>query len=270
VLEDFHYLSRTSQRNITRDLKIIYERSDIRFVLVGVWADRTWLRSLPGGVATPVLSVEVPRWSDEELYSVLVAGGHALGREIAPNLADRLVTLSQENIGLLQDLARLACREDTASTPDASSVLASEQSVDEAAERIKRYTEGRLRSFIGTFSAGRLRVGPHSGFNVFKGMLHAILVASETEIRDGLTRSDLFDRIKELYKYEAASFTPLDLLHGLDQLQAAHRILRATPVLGYDPVHERLHVVDAAVRLSLANGANDSLIQSLPREGEDT
>jgi hypothetical protein len=37
VLEDFHYLGRSVQRQILQDMKAIYEKSSLMIVLVGVW-----------------------------------------------------------------------------------------------------------------------------------------------------------------------------------------------------------------------------------------
>ena len=46
VLDDFHHLGRPVQREIIQDFKTIYEKSKLRLIIVGVWADRDQLRGL--------------------------------------------------------------------------------------------------------------------------------------------------------------------------------------------------------------------------------
>lgn len=50
---------------------------------------------------------------------------------------------------------------------------------------------------------------------------------------------------------------------------AVHRELRVRPVLEYDAVGERLHVVDPLVRLYLISSDRQSLIRYLPDRGKD-
>lgn len=265
VLEDFHYLRRSTQRNLIQDLKTVYEKSDLRVILVGVWADRGWLRSLPSDLGTPLRTIEVPRWNDHELMEVLTVGQEVLGVEIESSIAQSLVERAHESVGLLQDLAHAVCQEaEPASDHDAQ--ISEAQYVECAVDRVLQSRVSWLSWYLQEFSR-ELEQGSRQPL---RGIVHALLVADPEDLSTGLGVDALFQATMQLYPNEGSALSRSNVLYGLDRISGIHRNMRIGPVFGFDASGERLHVVDPLARLFLSVSNQASLVRLLPKEGNDT
>jgi hypothetical protein len=269
VLEDFNFLAATTQRNVLRDLKVVYERSELRFVLLGTWLDSEWVRALSGRLSVPVVAIEVPAWSVEDLERVLVAGADHLGITFDADLVHELVRLSQGNVGLLQELACATVQHGLGEQGNRN--ISNLEVVGSAVAKIVQATDGRSCDYIREMSVNPryLGVKPLGNFNIFKGILHAILKASDHEIRNGIAEVDVLERIMDIYKFEASDLPAAHLRYGLEHLEAIHRALEASPIVGYDSTRQTLRVVDAAVRLCWTAQRRDRYVEYLPNGGRD-
>jgi hypothetical protein len=269
VLEDFHYLGRPVQRQILQDMKAIYEKSDLKIILVGVWADRNQLLGLHVDLGGRVDGIEIPRWTEGELTGVLRKGENILGLHLGSSVIDKLIANAQQSVGVLQELALAACveAERLRPTDHSGQVEITEEVVGRAVSHVLEQSVARLRWYISTFANPRKRRSGKA--QPYKGIVHALLVAPKSAIRDGIHASKLFETMQNLYPFEVAELTYDDLLKGLNKLGSVHRAVQARPILEYDSVGERLHVVDPMVRLLLASIDTESLIRYLPDEGSD-
>jgi hypothetical protein len=287
VLEDFHYLGRSVQRQILQDMKAIYEKSLLKFILVGIWADRDQLLGLQMDIGGRVEAIEVPRWTDDELAEVVKKGEDLLRLSFKPLALQRLIACAQQSVGVLQDLALAACTEAGMLLPTqpGDSIEITEDLVGRAIQRVLDRSTARLRWYVNVFAdpdkrskkittkrglvIAVARKGDDQEKQPYKGILHALLIASPAQISSGIAASDLLESIHNLYPFEAAEMSYDDLIKGLDKLGSLHRAIRARPVLEYDSVGERLHVVDPLVRLLLTSSDAASLTKYLPDEGSD-
>lgn len=270
VLEDFHCLGRSTQRNIVQDLKVISEKSELKVAIAGAWADRGFLRALPGDLAAPLSTIEVPRWSEADLRRVLMAGERALEMELSADVAAELIRASQESVGLLQELARAVCSQALPrGAGGGERRISSLDLVDHAIDNTLQNGIGRLRWYVRAFGVEQDWRSSRT-YGSYKGAVHAALVAPDESVRDGLPLDELLASILSLYKYEAHGYSLGDLRHGLDRVQGVNRKLRASPILGFDPVGERLQILDPLARLFLRRDGQESLVPFLPDEGRDT
>jgi len=266
VLDDFHHLGRPVQREIVQDLKTIYEKSELRLIIVGVWADRDQLRGLHIDLGGRVDSIEVPRWQQNELADVLSKGENLLSVRFSGSARNCLIERAQQSVGLLQDLAREACLEagyDTAGLPKGAEV--NEEHVAQAVRRVLEHSSGRLRWYISTL--GKKRTAG-SG-KLYKNILHALLITSDEVLQEGIPAARLLAEVRRLYPFEASKLTYDKLIVELGKMGAVHRELRVQPILEYDAVGERLHVVDPLARLYMMSTDRQSLISYLPDRGRD-
>jgi hypothetical protein len=86
---------------------------------------------------------------------------------------------------------------------------------------------------------------------------------------DPMATADLLAMVQRLYPFEAADLTYDKLLGVLRRMGAVHRALRIMPVLEYDAVGDRLHVVDPLARLFLTSTNRQALVADLPDRGRD-
>lgn len=103
VIEDFHYLTTESQRELAHDLKAMWDYQ-VYVVIVGVWVRRNYLTYLNPDLAGRITEVSV-YWNDGDLREVLRKGCAALNVGMAPKIASRIISDSFGNVGLLQTLA---------------------------------------------------------------------------------------------------------------------------------------------------------------------
>lgn len=287
VLDDFHYLGRSVQRQILQDMKAIYEKSSLMIVLVGIWGDRDQLLGLHMDLGGRVDAIEVPRWSENELAEVLDKGQSLLNLHFSPSARIKLIASAQQSIGVLQELAFATCLEATQLLPTHYSGQAeiNDELVERAVKQVAEHSIARFRWYVNTFAdpekrakiittkRGRRRAvqrkGDDGSEQPYKGILHALLIAPDDAIRDGIAASDLLATIQNLYPFETAGLSYEELLEGLGNLGALHRAIRARPVLEYDPAGERVYVVDPLARLLLTTIDTESLVVYLPDEGRD-
>jgi hypothetical protein len=287
ILEDFHYLGRSVQRQILQDMKAIYEKSSLKIILVGIWADRDQLLGLQLDIGGRVEAIEIPRWTDDELAEVLKKGEDLLGLSFRPLALKRLIACAQQSVGVLQELALAACQEASRlrRTVPAEHAEITEDLVEAAIRHVLDRNTARLRWYVSAFAdpdknakvfitPRRLAMamagsGSYGAAQPYKGILHTVLIGSPGQISGGIAVSDLLASIHSLYPFEAAKLTYEELTRGLDTLGSLHRTIRARPVLEYDSACERLLVADPLVRLLLTLLGGDSLIKYLPDEGRD-
>lgn len=269
VLEDFHYLGRPVQRQILQDMKAIYEKSHLKIILVGVWADRNQLLGLHVDLGGRVDAVEIPRWSENELAEVLRKGEDILGLHFASSVISKFIANSQQSVGVLQELALAACVEAERRRPTDPSgqVEITEELIEGAVRHVLEQSVARLRWYVSTFANPKKRRSGKA--QPYKGIMHALLIAPKSAVSDGIPASKLLESVQNLYPLEAANLTYDGLLKGLNRLGSVHRAVQARPVLEYDSVGERLHVVDPLVRMLLLSIDSASLIRYLPDEGRD-
>ncbi len=287
VLEDFHYLGRSVQRQILQDMKAIYEKSSLMIVLVGIWGDRDQLLGLHMDLGGRVDAIEVSRWSENELAEVLDKGQSLLNLHFSPSARTKLIASAQQSVGVLQELALAACLDAARLRPTdyIGQAEITDEIVERAVKQVAEHSTARFQWYVNTFADPEKRAktittkrgyrrtvqrrGDDGGQQPYKGILHALLVASDDAIRDGIAASDLLASIQNLYPFETAGLSYEELLEGLSNLGALHRAIRARPVLEYDPVGERVYVVDPMVRLLLTTIDAESLVGYLPDEGSD-
>jgi hypothetical protein len=82
VLENFHYLDQSVQRELAIDLKTFHEMS-IRFVVLGVWRESNRLFIDNPDLQDRVAEIPVEPWSDHDFDRVISAGEAQLKVEVA-------------------------------------------------------------------------------------------------------------------------------------------------------------------------------------------
>lgn len=149
VLEDFHYLSEEVQREVSFDLKIFHEKSDIVFIVVGVWLESNKLVLYNGDLAGRLVPVDADRWEEHDLKQVILEGQPLLNVEFSSEVKDEILRLCQGNIGVLQETCyRLCERADVFERQDELKQIDDPSEVKDIVKSIGAEQAGRYQKFL--------------------------------------------------------------------------------------------------------------------------
>lgn len=82
VLEDFHYLDVDIQKAVAIELKVFHEKSNVSFIVVGVWMEQNRLILYNGDLTNRVIPINADVWTGDELREVISAGEALLNIKI--------------------------------------------------------------------------------------------------------------------------------------------------------------------------------------------
>jgi hypothetical protein len=273
VLDDFHYLTLQTQKDFSFALKIFHEKSDLVFIIVGVWLEENRLIALNGDLAGRITPINVEKWTSEDLYRVIHAGEKLLNIELAEELAESIIQECYDNVYILQEICYRICKiykinrtldetfyignnhrghDDQAITFSGNSL-----NVSKITKEIIDQHTGRYHSFIIQFSDGF----QNSEIETYRWLLFPVLNVEIDELYTGLR----FDRIKEILidKHpDGKNLNSNNLSFALKSLANIQLEKGITPnILDFDQTSLHLNVVDRAFLIWLSFQQKDELLK---------
>ncbi len=248
VVEDFHYLSVDVQKAFASDLKAFYERSEILFIIVGVWLEANRLIVYNGDLAHRLTSIPADKWEDDELAKVVKAGEPLMNAHFSSEVVDAVVARAQKNVGQLQEaLRQMFIGRDLYVTPDEPAVFDSVEDVRAAYEYVAEQLAGRYANSITKFSEG-LR---DQKLHMYKWIMHAVISATPEERRAGLKTNDIVRHVQEHHPLGQAIY-PNNIQAALSNVAKVQSHAEITPIIfDYDLTHKRLTIVDNGLHVYL-------------------
>lgn len=262
VLEDFHYLDPDVQRQFASDLKTFFERSNISFIIVGVWLEANRLVVYNGDLAGRITSIPADTWTAEELAVVVKAGEELLNVTFTDQVVEELVLRSQQNVGLLQEACRQMClARSVYSTADETVVFDSAQEVADAYAYVADQLAARYANVISQFSEG-LR---DQELHMYKWIMHSVISAEPAQRQAGLKTQDIFRHINEVHPTRRGRLAPNNVTAALKNVAKVQHHAKTQPIVfDYDDAHARLRVVDNQLLLYLAATDREQALAHLP------
>lgn len=248
VVEDFHYLSVEVQKAFASDLKAFYERSDILFIIVGVWLEANRLIVYNGDLAHRLTSIPADKWEEPELALVVNAGEPLMNARFSPEVVDEVVARAQKNVGQLQEaLRQMFIGRDIYETPDELAVFDDVAEVGGAYEYVAEQLAGRYANSITKFSEG-LR---DQKLHMYKWIMHAVISATPSERRAGLKANDVVRHVQQNHPLGEAVY-PNNIQAALSNVAKVQSHAEITPIIfDYDLTHKRLTIVDNGLHVYL-------------------
>ena len=240
VIEDFHYLDEEVQQQFAFDLKVFHETSKIVFIVIGVWQESNKLILYNGDLTGRVTNINVDQWNPEELEQVVKNGYPYLNIGFPTEVIQKIVSISEENVGLLQEICyRLCEKHHIWLTQLKHHVIGSVEDVEIIAKSIADDQAARYRNFLVKFSQG-LGI---TELEIYKWLLFAIIHSSTTELRNGLKANQVFAKIKNNHpkKDTLQQNNISQALERLHNVQFKHKL---QPLI-LDFSNDELFVVDA-------------------------
>lgn len=246
VLEDFHYLSRHTQKQFADTLKGYFEGSDICFIVVGVWREQNRLVALNGDLLGRIEEVDVDRWRQSELVQIAETGAELLNTDIDQDFAFNLAYHCHGFVYILQEVCYNVFfeqgGEDERST---ARRIGRELHADREILEVLAQQDGRYLSLISEIARGFQR----TSLEIYKWLTYSILTCNVRQLETGIPASELQDRVIEIHplggQLNVGNIT--QALKSLVRLQNSKGIRPL--VFDYDPTAKVLHIVDRGLLL---------------------
>lgn len=191
VIEDFHYLSRETQKTLAFHLKSLWDLQ-CNVIIIGVWSQKNLLIHMNGDLAGRIDEISVS-WEDDELREVLHRGYEALNIKILRNIEDKVIKSSFGNVGILQSLM-LRMVEDEAKIGKKQTyetLITDDTFFYNAAKAYATQLDGLYQQFARRLSAGIRKRKKSTG--IYALSMEAIVHATDEQLIDGFSRDDIFD-----------------------------------------------------------------------------
>lgn len=263
VLEDYHYLPIEVQREVAIDLKAFHEKSDISFIVVGVWLEQNRLALYNGDLMGRVVPIEADEWTGEELFKVIEAGEQLLNIKFPEKVVSGLIAACQGNVGLLQEACHLLCdRCAVFETQGDLREVGSVEMLDHLMDRIASEQSGRYSNFIADFAQGF----KNSKNEMYKWLIACVITANPIELKAGIRQSDLLSRMKRSHA-NAARLQQSNVAQALKNIARLQQQKRIQPViLDFNEKENRLRVVDVGLILFLSRKQKADLLGLISME----
>jgi len=254
VIEDYHYLDEDVQRSLAIDLKVFHESSPLIFIVVGVWLEANKLILFNGDLAGRIATIDADRWTKDELLLVIRSGERHLNIKFPEDVADAIVTASQGNVGLLQELCYRICEQyDVWLTSSQPRGVGSVYDVEKISRSIADEQAARYTNFLARFAEGY----SETQMDMYRWLAYVVVQSGVDALRRGLRPNIIFQRIKE--HHPAATLQQSNVTQALERvgkLQFKHKI----QPLVFDYSNNELRVVDASFLVFIQTHTPEELL----------
>lgn len=281
VLDDFHLLPGKTKRQVAADLRIVYDRSALQFIVIGAWRHEDKLTMLSGYLPARSHSINVDAWTASELEDVVTRGTVALNLRFTLQLTQRLVELSCGNVGILQQLCQHVCQlAGIDGTDTVERTLADPDLADTALRTLVEANAGRYRLFIERYGE------EEGGKDLERWIMHAVISLGPDALNQGISASAILDHvnihhrgIEEIYNRQTRTYRRLPyrgrigsggIIKRLKRLEEYQRDTDLNPIaLSYDKRRDILRAVDVGLLLFLrTSDPQELLTRLLPSEDD--
>lgn len=250
VLEDFHYLPDDCQRDFAFSLKAFHEKSDISFIIVGVWREENRLITYNGDLTDRVFSVDVDTWRRDKLEEVIEVGESLLNVQFPAQFKDELLDNCFSSVHIVQESCRIYLRScNIFETCSEFMPLEEGPSAKEVIRQVVDAQGGRYIGFLMNFSDGFQQ----TDLEMPKWIIYAILTSSIGQLTGGLRLREISRKIKAAHP-RGDGLNNGNITQALNSASSLQVKKNIRPIIiDYDSANRNLHVVDKGFLIWLAS-----------------
>lgn len=258
VLEDFHYLKPETQKDFAIALKAFHENSKVTFLIVGVWLEENRLIVLNGDLAGRVKSVNADTWKAEELNKLIEDGEYLLNVSFDLETKKKLIAESLQNVYVVQEACYLICIDNNVNqTVEGEKYSLNCSKIEEFIDQVVGQHSGRYNKFISSLIDGF----QPTELEMYKWILYVILDANESDLDNGLRRSDINDVIRQKHP-KGNDLNPGNLTQALTSIASLQVRSGITPIIiDYDSTSKKINVVDKGFIIWLHNQNKSEILK---------
>lgn len=260
VLEDFHYLSEDVQRQVAMDLKAFHEKSNLCFIVVGVWLESNRLVLYNGDLGGRLIPIEADRWEQSDLEAIITTGEQLLNVHFPEDVRWAILLAAQGNVGILQETCYRLCEDQNIThTCEVSVNVGSAEEVTAIVQELAREQSGRYHNFLTQFIEGLVK----SELEMYRWIAYVIINSSSSDLRRGLKAFEVFTRMQLVHPYrERLRFN--NVLQAIKNIGKLQHLKKVQPViLDFDSSANLLRIVDSGFTLFLDSQDKQKLLEAI-------
>lgn len=246
ILDEFHSLNKTTQKDLAIALKAYHENSKIKFIIIGVWLDNNRLVALNGNLAGRITSINVDNWSQENLMEVIDEGANLLNIEFDQDLKERIIEESFDNVYFVQEICYRICDKFRIKATQLLGIdgkrvyISNNFDVKEICKQAINQYSGRYNEFITQFSEGT----SDDKLNLHKWLLYTILTSKISDLQAGLKIKEILYKIKASNKKanKISKQKIRKILYSCVSFQTSKEI--SPVIIDFDKSLDRLTIID--------------------------
>lgn len=191
TIEDFHYLPVDVQRKFASTLKALYDRTDVTFVIVGVWLEENRLIVHSGDLAGRIVSVDADEWELNKLKEVIRKGEEILNIRFDNNFVEELVSNCYDSVFVVQESCLKSCQKEGIDQEQQNTVtVGNDINTESIIDEVVQEQGAKYRAFLRKFADGFRK----TEYELYKWILYSVLTTNPEDLETGLgTRQIMLD-----------------------------------------------------------------------------
>lgn len=190
VIEDFHYLEIEIQKQLSFDLKTLWDYGCFA-VVVGVWGKHNLLTTYNSDLSLRCTEIQIA-WSDDELKEVVSKGCRALNVSLPASVINGIVQNSFGNSGLLQTLALHTLLAAGITEKQSAPVFIPDENLGKiACQEVAAQLDATYLTFAERVASGIRKRKRATG--IYAHAMASIVSASDKDLIDGLSADAIYD-----------------------------------------------------------------------------
>lgn len=256
VLEDFHYLPFETQRDFSVSLKAFHEKTELIFIIVGVWLDENRLIYYNGDLTGRIISINADQWRPEELEEVIEIGSKHLNVSFSNRFIKDLIGKSFQSVYIAQEVCREVClREYVEERQEKNRCIGENIDAGRIICEVANQQVTRYKKVLVTLTT---RIDPSTMF-FYQWLIHSIIASPIERLERGLPVAEIVSKIPEEKRVSNTIKVMKECLRALGDVQTEMDI---RPIIfDYEKNAERVKVVDKGFLIWLNAQNRNSLIK---------
>lgn len=262
ILEEFHRLDYKVQKKVAEALKVHFDETEIKFVIIGVWLDENKIINMNGDLSSRTVTINADEWKEEYLKEVIENGTKKLNIEFDEEIIDKIIEDSIYNISILKEICFEICKEKkvskTVESPKRFLIDSKNLEFDLIIRRVINNHNGRYQSLL-----NKLMCQPNITHSfLFSNLIKMMSDTQSFNFSEGVNSSKIYAFIKNEMILNSLSFRELnDILKLINSVQDELSII--PNVIFFNELTNILYLTDKRFLLWLLYQDEDDLTLQL-------
>lgn len=262
ILENFHYLSEDTQKQLAIDLRI-FEDYNILFIILGIWRERNRLAQYNGDLLDRMIEVPVEPWEKDDLRKIIVVGSPQLNVSF-DGISEQFIETCFDSVGVFQELCKEACNAANVLETADQTIVITEDHLKQAIEKKYRDYSSRHIKCLEAFVEQKSKSSDEVPLYIPYYFIRVLLNEQFEDVTLGLKRRSLQEKIKEIH-HRPDDVRPSDMGYFLQTLVSS-QIKKgiSPPIFDFDSSTTSIKVIDSTFYFFLRNCDPSEIAEYIP------